>query len=183
MNRTFVTVVLTIAVLAILSLALLCLLPWQAVSAFLLLILAAWMAIIALRPATFLSPPKVKTVDDEETLALFNTMLKKVFTPDTILISTNTSRPYQILIDKENFIIGRDAGCDYVLPLGNEISRQHVCIYYNGETNEYSAMDMGSSNGTLLNGKRMQPNHTYPLHKDDTLAFAGIPFTVKSAYY
>lgn len=182
MNRTLVTVVSTIAVLAVLSLALLCLLPWQAVSTFLLLLLSAWIAVIALRPTVFLSPPKANSVDDE-TLAAFQAVLKNVFTPDTVLISTNTSRPYQILIDKESFIIGRDTGCDYVLPLGNEISRQHVCICYNSETNEYSAMDMGSSNGTLLNGERMQPNHTYPLHNDDMLAFAGIPFAVKSAYY
>jgi pSer/pThr/pTyr-binding forkhead associated (FHA) protein len=54
-----------------------------------------------------------------------------------------------ILNDGDN-IIGRAADCDHSVPVEG-ISKKHLRITVNGET--AFAEDLGSSNGTLVNGK------------------------------
>ena len=58
----------------------------------------------------------------------------------------------------ETTTIGRRAGCDIVLP-DNAVSRQHARIRREGD--RYSIADLGSTNGTLLNGE--------PLIKEEPL--------------
>jgi pSer/pThr/pTyr-binding forkhead associated (FHA) protein len=47
------------------------------------------------------------------------------------------------------------------------ISRHHAQIHYADEI--YSVEDLGSTNGTWLNRRRLNPGQTYPLHNDDQL--------------
>lgn len=58
----------------------------------------------------------------------------------------------EILIAKEEFVIGRGIDCDLQI---NEaaISRHHCMLRGRGE--DYTLSDLGSSNGTYLNGHRL----------------------------
>ena len=53
----------------------------------------------------------------------------------------------------EKAVIGRDAGCDLVLPKDQEISGQHCELTRTGKRIEI--VDLGSTNGTLVNGARL----------------------------
>ncbi len=59
----------------------------------------------------------------------------------------------EILISKDEFLIGRGADCDLRL-FSETVSRHHCMIRTHGE--ECSLMDLGSSNGTYLNGQRVR---------------------------
>jgi len=184
MKRTLSTILISLVIIVVALFALLSYFPWQAALVLTLMVILLIEIIIAIAPAAFLSRPTLADgINDEDVLQIFSSMLKDVFTPDTILASTNTSRPYQILIDTKNYTIGREEGCNYVLPLGSEISRKHICIRYREGSGGYTVSDLGSTNGTVLNGEQLKPHQTYPIKNGDILAFAGIPFVIKSAYY
>lgn len=51
--------------------------------------------------------------------------------------------------------------------LGDGVSRLHCRIHQRGST--YLVEDIGSSNGTFLNGKRLTPYLLYPLEKGNTV--------------
>lgn len=60
----------------------------------------------------------------------------------------------QILLERENLTIGKSANqVDYVIQGNKTISRVHVTIRKVGE--DYEIMDMNSSNGTFVNGRRI----------------------------
>lgn len=56
-------------------------------------------------------------------------------------------------IDSEEFVIGRGHDCHIVLP-ERQVSRHHVKILY--EDNRYVLYDLGSKNGTHLNGQQIE---------------------------
>lgn len=58
----------------------------------------------------------------------------------------------RVLVAGREFVIGRHSGCDLYIPNG-QLSRQHVKIEAFGEV--YVVSDMGSSNGTTLNGAQV----------------------------
>lgn len=70
----------------------------------------------------------------------------------------------QTSIIQEITIIGRGSDCDIVLP-DERVSRQHTEIHFNGES--YLISDLGSFNGTYLNGKML--GDTHPLENGDQL--------------
>ena len=53
-------------------------------------------------------------------------------------------------IDKEEFVVGRGSDCNIILP-ERQVSRHHVRITH--EDNSYILHDLGSKNGTHLNGQ------------------------------
>jgi pSer/pThr/pTyr-binding forkhead associated (FHA) protein len=73
-------------------------------------------------------------------------------TPKLIEPAVGTERTREISIVKEEFLIGRGADCD--LRVNDEdISRHHCLIRVRGQ--EATLSDLGSSNGTFVNGKRV----------------------------
>lgn len=56
-------------------------------------------------------------------------------------------------IDTEEFVIGRGAECNIVLP-ERQVSREHVRITHDDKG--YTLHDLGSKNGTHLNGQQIQ---------------------------
>jgi len=68
-----------------------------------------------------------------------------------------------------NCSIGRDPASTLILP-GNQVSRRHAMIHSQGK-GEYWLVDLGSSNGVLLNGRRA--NRPMALKDQDKLEIGG----------
>ncbi|MCI0514280.1 FHA domain-containing protein [candidate division KSB1 bacterium] len=67
-------------------------------------------------------------------------------------------------------IIGRTSECDIPLPFSHEISRRHARLDIRDQ-NCYLT-DLGSANGTTLNGRRLKPNESYLLKVNDRFEIA-----------
>ncbi len=66
----------------------------------------------------------------------------------------------EIHLDRGRYIIGRGADCDVVLP-EPEASRRHAELRRFGD--RWLIVDLGSTNGTLVDGLRLQPDQGQPL--------------------
>jgi len=81
-----------------------------------------------------------------------------------------------IAINRPRFTIGREiaAGCNYAIPQ-NYISSQHLSIKQVND--KFVILDLNSSNGTRVNGVRLQPHKEYILASGDTITLSdGIVF-------
>ena len=58
-------------------------------------------------------------------------------------------------LEEEYTILGRSRACDLTVPGVSDISREHCCIRRK-EDGKYSIKDLGSTNGTFLNGDRLK---------------------------
>jgi pSer/pThr/pTyr-binding forkhead associated (FHA) protein len=76
-------------------------------------------------------------------------------------------------ISREMTVIGRRQDCDLMIPLG-EISRKHCRIIREGDTLRLE--DLGSSNGTFHNGKRIQET---VLEAGDTIQVGPVTFVLQ----
>src|SRR4051812_43642981 len=76
-------------------------------------------------------------------------------------------------ISREMTVIGRRQDCDLMIPLG-EISRKHCRIIRDGETLRIE--DLGSSNGTFHNGRRIQEA---VLSAGDTIQVGPVTFVIQ----
>ena len=183
MSKSARTILISSVLFIVIFLLLVSMVAWQIalmISTGLLFLLAILIRIV---PSAFLSASAFRQDSDAAVLDSFNSLLKDVFMADTVLTSMDTSQPYQILINQKHFVIGRDKSCDYVLPLGQTISRRHVRISYQEGSGEYIIMDLDTANGTTINGEPLTAGRAYSMKKGDKVCFAGIQFTVKSAYY
>ena len=69
-------------------------------------------------------------------------------------------------LQDDRTIVGRVPTCDVVLP-DHLVSRQHAEI--RRESFGYAVRDLGSSNGTFVNGQRLSADESRPLRDGDTL--------------
>lgn len=74
----------------------------------------------------------------------------------------------RVLVEGSRFVVGRNSSCDLCIP-NNKLSREHLKIDAFG--NVYVASDCGSSNGTTLNGARL--NEPVALKNGDFLNLGG----------
>ena len=65
----------------------------------------------------------------------------------------------------EELTIGRAPGCGLVLTTDNFVSARHARVFHQGQ--QYWVEDLGSTNGTLLNGRRLDA--VAPLRRGDRL--------------
>lgn len=70
-------------------------------------------------------------------------------------------------VDKDEFVVGRGNDCDLVLA-ERQVSRYHIKVLH--ENGRYKLQDLGSKNGTHLNGK--QVSGTVPLQDGDEIQIA-----------
>lgn len=95
-----------------------------------------------------------------------------------LVSSTVSNMPERIMLDvsKGYVTIGRKSSdernrADYEMPLeAKKISRCHLRIEKSND--EYYAIDLGSSNGTKINGERLIPNQSVKISADSKIAFA-----------
>ncbi|MGI2906943.1 FHA domain-containing protein [Tolypothrix sp. VBCCA 56010] len=90
------------------------------------------------------------------------------------LLHIQTNRVFALLANRSIFIIGKPDGekpidIDVsVLPNSDIVSRNHAQIWINND--EYHITDMGSSNGTFVNGVKLQPKIFWTLNSGDTIS-------------
>ncbi len=90
-----------------------------------------------------------------------------------LVMFTSEGERRSFSLPKSVTIIGRREDCDVRIPLG-EVSRKHCRLTVDGD--ELRVEDMGSSNGTFLNGVRIQESTVQP---GDSLQVGSIAFAVQ----
>jgi hypothetical protein len=73
-----------------------------------------------------------------------------------LLVVEGASPGMRILIDQPKMTIGRQEDCDLVIP-DRQVSRRHACIRQDGDL--HILEDLGSKNGTFLNGQELRGTH------------------------
>ncbi|MGJ3237818.1 MAG: FHA domain-containing protein [Anaerolineae bacterium] len=71
-----------------------------------------------------------------------------------IFVSDGEMKSHNWTLDKDEMVLGRDEDCDIVIPM-RQISRQHLMFRRLGDK-KYEIEDLGSRNGTWLNGNRFE---------------------------
>lgn len=66
-------------------------------------------------------------------------------------------------------MIGRDDSCAISIPDGR-ISRRHLQIVFEGGADRYVAVDVGSSNGVIVNGERLERGAERVLEDGDEIS-------------
>lgn len=83
-----------------------------------------------------------------------------------------------VLVLKDGAIIGRRNG-DYVAQFSSQpyVSGTHARLAYT--TQGWTITDLGSTNGTMVNGKSLSVNAPYPISVGDTVRIATLDFIVE----
>lgn len=91
------------------------------------------------------------------------------------LITLNAPQRVEIAITKDNFIIGRKReAVDGLVTINPKIGRKHCRVDKNGE--QYTVTDLASTNGTFVNGMRLQPGQPQIIKSGDILRLANTDF-------
>ena len=85
--------------------------------------------------------------------------------------SEGSEQTYEV--QKQSALIGRGSNCDIVL-LAEGVSRQHIKVE-SSRTGVCYITDLGSTNGTILDGKRIKPNTPTPYAPFHVLSIGSIP--------
>lgn len=94
------------------------------------------------------------------------------------LVTMNAPVRVSIEVNKDNFIIGKNASSvDGVVSFNKMISRVHCKV--NKSNCNYSITDMGSANGTFVNGKKLSPNTSCEIRNGDIVRLANSDFQVE----
>jgi pSer/pThr/pTyr-binding forkhead associated (FHA) protein len=72
---------------------------------------------------------------------------------------------------RPSIIVGRQDGCNWLVPNGT-VSRKHFKVSFNGS--EYSLEDLGSSNGVVVNGRKVSRCR---LQSSDVIEFGNVRAT------
>ncbi len=96
---------------------------------------------------------------------------------DITLIGVNTPQDFRYTISKPEFFIGKKAdSVDACISFNNAVSRVHCKIITSN--NEHFIVDLGSANGTYVNGYRLNVNQQMPIKQGDSIKLANSEFTI-----
>jgi predicted component of type VI protein secretion system len=70
-----------------------------------------------------------------------------------LVMFRNDGEPRSFSVTRDITVVGRREDCDLRIPLG-DVSRKHCRLINDGES--FRVEDLGSSNGTFVNGERVQ---------------------------
>ncbi|KAL0820426.1 hypothetical protein ABMA28_006302 [Loxostege sticticalis] len=91
--------------------------------------------------------------DDDDAVAKHHPPCMRVIVKETSLAKLKVGSLY--LVTKDGGTIGREGDHHAILLRDHNVSRNHLDIRYDLAGRTYLAMDLGSKNGTILNGMRM----------------------------
>ena len=77
---------------------------------------------------------------------------------------------YQEEVESQSFVVGRSSGSDIKIDL-EIISRKHLQVFFENECIKIE--DLGSTNGTFLNGTKIKPHKEYEYKINDKLLVKG----------
>jgi hypothetical protein len=105
-------------------------------------------------------------------------ILEDIFRPSIALCGLNTPVKVEIVINKPEFLLGKNVeSVDGPLQFNKAISRVHCKIMFMG--NQYYLADMGSVNGTFINGVRLTDGKQAPIKAGDRIKLANSEFIIK----
>jgi pSer/pThr/pTyr-binding forkhead associated (FHA) protein len=90
------------------------------------------------------------------------------------------------LAEEQSAVIGRsDAQTGYTPDIDlmrfnarkHGVSREHACIYLRGQ--QFYVMDLGSNNGSFMNGKALMPHHAQIIQHGDIIRFGLLEIQVE----
>lgn len=85
-----------------------------------------------------------------------------------------------VCMDKYPYVIGSFEKMSDVVIKAQVVSRMHCCIYHESfKEDEYLVEDLNATNGTYLNGERLDNHERKKLSDGDILKLAAISFTVE----
>ncbi len=106
-------------------------------------------------------------------------LLDDIFTPSLILSGVKTPQKVEIVLNKPEFTVGKNRdSVDGVISFNQAISRVHckfICV-----ENRYFIVDIGSSNGTFVNGARVAVNTQVPVKAGDRIKLANSEFVLRA---
>lgn len=98
--------------------------------------------------------------------------------PPLRLAAQNVGQQLEFTVTKSPYVLGRsETNADGVITINKAVGRTHCQIIY--KNGNYCVLDLNSSNGTRINGQRLNPNQTYPLRNGDVLRLANLDFAVR----
>jgi two-component system cell cycle response regulator len=86
--------------------------------------------------------------------------------PACLILIKGTPQGHRYFITADEMVIGRDPAADISIP-DNSISRKHARIKQSGGS--VTIEDLGSSNGTSVNSKKLEPGNVVTLAKEDMI--------------
>lgn len=97
------------------------------------------------------------------------------------LVSLDMNNPIEIMVNKNEFLIGRKASIvDGVVEFNKMIGRVHCKI--NKTSKGFTLTDLNSANGTYVNQKRLTSNQEILIQDGDVIRLANSDFKVRIGY-
>lgn len=93
-----------------------------------------------------------------------------------VLEHNGTDGNLLFVINKPEFVLGKSGNVDGCIKNSGMVSRNHCKITRIGE--KYVIEDLGSTNGTGINGYKLNPHERYYINNGDKLTLADIDFMV-----
>lgn len=122
----------------------------------------------------FTGGPAQNAQDASASLALAETAAPTSVSSVSLVLLRDAGDRRRFDLSGDTTIIGRREDCDLRIPLG-DVSRRH-CSLMHGSGGELRLQDLGSSNGTYVNGHRVQES---PLLAGDFIQIGSLKFLVQ----
>jgi hypothetical protein len=104
-------------------------------------------------------------------------VLEALFVPSLVLVCQQPRMEF--LVDRQDFVFGSRSGdAEGKIEFSNAVSRRH-CKVTQVDGQNY-IVDLGSSNGTSVNGKKLEKDKPVALRDGDRVKLANVELTAKS---
>lgn len=104
------------------------------------------------------------TASDDESTAKHHPPCMRVIVRETSLPKLRVGNLF--IVTKDGGTVGREGEQHTILLRDNNVSRTHLDIQFDPSRNSYMAIDLGSKNGTILNGTRMSESQVMSKPKE-----------------